>query len=111
MSDRQPGAELLTDLAAKTRALAEAHGLDSIRAQRLGDAVATRMADEWGGQQVYFPMDMLARNSERNAQIYRDFNGGNVADLAARHGLSIQAIYRILRAEREARRPAQHTLF
>jgi Mor family transcriptional regulator len=107
---RQIGAELLVDVAGKVTALAKEHGMDDDRAARLGTEAASRLAEDWGGQQVYIPMDLLARNKDRNAAIYREFTGDNVADLASKHGLSIQAIYRIIKAERAARSQKQHLL-
>lgn len=104
---RQIGAELLVDVADKVTTLAMEHGLDEDRAKRLGTHAAGKLADDWGGQLVYIPMDLLAKNKERNAAIFREFTGDNVADLAAKYGLSIQAVYRIIKAERARRSPKQ----
>lgn len=108
---RQVGAELLVDVAGKVTALAIEHGLDKELGQLLGAAVAGKLADDWGGQVIYIPMDLHAKNKERNAAIFREFTGDNVADLAAKYDLCVQAIYRIVKAERLLRRGNQHTLF
>ncbi len=108
---RQIGAELLVDVAGKISALAVKHGLPEERAQLFGAEAASKLADDWGGQLVYIPMDMAARNKERNAEIYSEFTGANVADLVTKYGLSLHTIYRIIKAERTVRAQKQHSLF
>ncbi|WP_142850949.1 Mor transcription activator family protein [Telmatospirillum sp. J64-1] len=70
-------------------------------AQRLAQRFADWLTDCWGGQQLYFPMD-LAR---RNARIYEEFTGGNHAELAEKYHMSVNTVYAILRDERARRQP------
>lgn len=99
-----PALELLTDLADKVAAAAsESLGADQKRAAMFGNEVANRMADDWGGQQVYIPRNAAGQRQGRNAQIFREFTGDNVPDLAKKYGLTIQAVYRIIKAERALR--------
>ena len=104
---RRIEAELLQDLAAKVAEQVMASmQADAKHAQDIGDAVATAVARDWGGQNVYIPMDHAARLAERNAQIFARYTGDNVSQLAAEYRLSEQAIYRIITAMR-ARRKAE----
>jgi Mor family transcriptional regulator len=101
---------LLQEIAAKVAARLESHGIPASTAQGIGDDVATHLADDWGGQSLYFPMDMGARLSTRNTEIYSAFTGDNISELAQRFGLSVQCIYRIIRSERDRRAPKQSSL-
>ncbi len=102
---RRIEAELLVDLAAKVAEQVMASmQVDAKRAQDIGDAVSSRVARDWGGQNVYIPMDHAAQRAERNAQIVERHTGDNVSQLAAEYRLSEQAIYRIIAAERDRRK-------
>lgn len=101
----------LADMAQKTMAR-QAQMLSSARpgetvdspeklAADLARAFADWLADAWGGQQLYIPMD-LAR---RNARIYEAFDGTNHAELADRFNMSANTVYSILRDERARRSP------
>lgn len=67
---------------------------------RLAERLVSAFIREWGGCSIYIPRaDHLARH-RRNRAIVRDFDhtlaGANA--LARQHGLSLQAIYRIVKA-------------
>lgn len=89
----------------RIRGLLERKELASIP-KDLGRVVADRLAEEWGGQSVYIPMD----NARRNARLYNEFTGDNVHDLAKKYRLSLSAVYRIVADERSKRRTPQLTL-
>ena len=40
-------------------------------ADQIGQAVANRMMQVWGGQNVYFPMGMVWKVSQRDREIFR----------------------------------------
>jgi len=91
--------ELLADLAAHiAAALVELAGLDQTSAEGVGREVADRMAAHWGGQNVYFPMGLSVKLSQRDQGIYDEFNGTNHSDLARKYGVSLQWIYKIIKA-------------
>lgn len=99
---RRIEAELLADLSAKVAEQVLAAALcDAKRAQAIGDAVASGIARDWGGQNVYIPMDLAAQRAQRNAQILERYTGDNVSQLVVEFRLSEQAIYRIIAAERD----------
>lgn len=57
---------------------------------------------QFGGELLYIPKGDACARYQRNAQILRQFNGRNHADLARRHGLSVTKIYEVLAAGRAA---------
>jgi len=67
------------------------------QATQVGREVADRMAAHWGGQQLYFPMGLSIRISERDRQLYKEFNGTNQSDLARKYECSLQWVYKIIR--------------
>lgn len=83
--------------------------------QRLGDllppAIAADLARElaedvrlkWGGGLIYIPQGARFERQQRDAAIWREFNGRNHADLARRHGLTLSCVYDILVRERARR--------
>jgi Mor family transcriptional regulator len=81
-------------------------GIDSARATAIGEAAAEQVRDLLGGQLVYVPKGRTLLARRRYEQIYAEFTGDNHADLARRHGLGIQQLYRviaIMRREHTAR--------
>jgi Mor family transcriptional regulator len=100
------------DIAAKLGTLATKRlGVPEQVAKSFGVTAAWMIADDWGGQNVYIPRDVSGILAGRNEQIYREFTGDNVSDLAKRYCTSVQHIYRIIRAERAKRAPRQGSLF
>lgn len=101
MSDafKSKGPELLVDLASHVtetiKGLCPKH---ADKAEEVGQAVADLMAMHWGGQNIYFPMGLSYRLSKRDLQIYDEFNGTNHADLARKHRVSLQWVYKIVKA-------------
>lgn len=110
---KSKGPELLVDLAEQCAlALKERAGLDKDKADQVGREIAERMASHWGGQNIYFPMGLSYKLSQRDRQIFNDFSGTNYSDLARKYGVSLQWIYKVVktvRAEEVARR--QSALF
>jgi Mor family transcriptional regulator len=108
---RQRAAALLIDLADRLADRARRDlKVSKAKADEFGADVADDIAEAWGGQNFYIPMDMIGRVRTRDAQIYDEFIGDNQDELASKYGLSTQHIYRILRRERERRRVKQHAL-
>ncbi|HHJ80127.1 MAG TPA: DNA-binding protein [Candidatus Tenderia electrophaga] len=100
---RSKGPELLVDLIDKTAAvLVEKAGLDPDTAHLCAEAVAHRMRQSWGGQQVYFPKGHAVDISERDMQLFREFDGRNQRDLAKKYGMSLQWVYQRIKAVQAA---------
>lgn len=99
---RSKGPELLHDLAQHvSAALQELIEADKERADHVGQEIANRMAGHWGGQLIYFPIGTAIKLSVRDLAIWNDFNGKNHSDLARKYGVSLQWIYKILKAMRQ----------
>lgn len=89
--------ELLTDVADRTMVILKRYGLDSSRAQDAADSIVDDLADNWGGQYITVPKDMKYRHAKRCQAIADAFDGGNHSELATQYGLSVNAIYKILK--------------
>jgi Mor family transcriptional regulator len=72
----------------------------------LGERVARRMAREWGGQNLYLPID----RARRARMIYEEFTGDNYSQIALRWRLAEPSIRRIVNRERKRRDFRQATL-
>lgn len=96
---RSKGPELLVDLAQHVAVtLVELGKIDQQKAEQFGREIADRMAAHWGGQNVYFPMGLSYKLSQRDHEIYDEFNGTNHSELARKYGVSLQWIYKIVKA-------------
>lgn len=69
--------------------------------EKLADATAqkvvTAIAGAWGGQLIYIPSGHALKVAAQRQRIVKEFNGRNVAELAVRHGIAMQSVYRILK--------------
>lgn len=72
----------------------------------LAHRVTTRIALEFGGEQIYLPKD----KARRDARIFDEYTGDNVLELRARYKLSESTLYQVIRAERSRRRLRQGVL-
>lgn len=68
-------------------------------ARELAEAVRL----EWGGGMIYIPQGARFERQQRDATIWREFNGRNHAELARRHGLTLSCVYDILARSRSHR--------
>lgn len=108
---RQLGTELLQDLAAKLeRTAQEQLGVPAEKARLFATEAVGLIADDWGGQLIYVPMNAVGRRTQRNLNIWKEFRGDNHAELATRHGLCIQRIYEIIKAMQRLHAPKQGSL-
>ncbi|KWZ43775.1 DNA-binding protein [Burkholderia savannae] len=98
---KSKGPELLVDLAQHVaHTLTELANIDAVQAEQLGREIADRMAMHWGGQNIYFPMGASYRLSQRDRQIFDEFRGDNHGELARKYGVSLQWVYKIIKAVR-----------
>lgn len=108
---KEVGAELLLDLRDHVADVLSKSGLSDSAAKSIAQDAAVRVADSWGGQAVYIPMDTAMKMCTRNSEIWEAYTGDNIYHLVKRFGLSRQTIYRIIRDERARRAPKQASLF
>ena len=81
-------AELLDGVAARVADMARS-GLPAVseeEACEFGRRVADMLAEDWGGSSVYIPKNLAARFRKRDATLYREFTGNNIAELAQKYG-------------------------
>ena len=87
--------QLLTDLID----VSSAHLADHVPAEAamlIAESLADRLADYWGGQLINFPKDYRWRLSQREAKIFREFNGFNYDELASKYGMCERSVRKLL---------------
>lgn len=90
--------ELVADLEDQTAAcLMGELKLERSKAAAVAKKVARHITQNWGGQIIYIPKNLLGQISERDIQIYREFNGKNHAQLSRKYNLTVQQVYRIVK--------------
>ena len=92
------------DFPESLREFAQSHFVTLLRRGCAPEEAATLAADlargigrDLGGTQPYISSGSKDAKRARNAEIARDFNGCNGADLARKYNLSERAIYTVLR--------------
>lgn len=91
-------AELIADMEAQMAAcLVSVANIDKQAAQQTAKQVSAHLSRHWGGQLLYFPKNHFGKLSERDAEIWRKFDGRNHAALAMEYDLTMQQIYKIVR--------------
>jgi putative bacteriophage transcriptional regulator len=105
--------ELVTDLEDQMAAcLLSELPIERKKALAMSKKVARHITDNWGGQLIYIPKNHLGQLSERDMQVYRDFDGCNHAALAKKYRLTVQQIYKIVKeVGRRERAKSQGDLF
>jgi len=93
--------ELLVNLMFQcSEILQKSLGVDPKLAEQIGWEISDRMSFVWGGQNIYIPKGVSYRASQRDREIYKEFNGKNQADLAMKYSISLQWLYKIIKAVR-----------
>ena len=99
--------ELITNLAEILADLLREKGHDQVAANEIAFQAAESVRREFGGQLLYIPKGTAFDTGERDAEIYRKFDGQNTKELAHEYDLSEQTVYRILARVRRAMREPQ----
>lgn len=77
-------------------------GVKNHDAHKIAGDVVDKLRKSIGGCQIYFPKLNQKDNSERNAEIFKEYKrGAFVNELAIKYNVSLQAIYIAIRKERE----------
>lgn len=84
------------------------NGLDKAEAESHALTAIDAITEATGGQMIYMPRMTNARLKERNLRVYEEFTGSNQGELARKHGVSVQHVYRIIQLQREQRRTTVH---
>ena len=113
------GPELLIDMVDQvTDVLSTTGRLAPEDAEALAVAITNKMANNWGGQFVYFPKGIwnggdltCFQLEERDIKIYEEYNGTNRAEVCLKYNISHRRLYQVISAVRQSRRnnrtPAQ----
>ncbi|MDI3547906.1 MAG: hypothetical protein PWR10_1558 [Halanaerobiales bacterium] len=68
-------------------------------AEQIGIEAALSLSEIYGGASVYFPKAERALQNIRNERIVKEFNGGNVTELARKYNLTETWIREILKSQ------------
>ncbi len=79
-------------------------GADEDTGKNFGEEVTRFLAQHWGGQTIYFPVDIASRLATRNERLFAEFTGDNQAELAKKYRLTTQHVYKIIKTERAKRK-------
>jgi len=96
--------EILADAARHLRTTFLDLGFPAEQAEFAAREAAEFLRTHWGGQQLYFAKGVSFAASQRDEQIWREFNGRNVDELARKHELSTRMVLYIVERMREVER-------
>lgn len=100
LDDRVKWPESLAFLAEHAEASIMRLGFEKMQAARLANAVLTQLAFAGGGRAFYLPTGDILKKALRDREIWHQFNGRNVDDLARHFRLTQMQIYAILKKQR-----------
>ena len=87
--------QFLTDLMDVVRKSLAEHVSDTA-ADMIASDMTNHLADYWGGQLINIPKDYHWKLSQRDAEIYAEFNGYNYAELAKKHDMHERSLRKLL---------------
>ena len=93
--------ELYEDLIDHTSRLLMSNGIPEDKAKELGNSLADFLVDHWGGQYITFSKDHLYRSRKRHLEIVGEFDGSNHHELARKHRVSVNTVYKILKSHHD----------
>ena len=69
-------------------------------ANRLGIEQVKWLFEEFGGTSVYFPTEKMIYKESRDREIFNEFNGFNIKELASKYNMSESYIRAIIRQKK-----------
>lgn len=88
----EPMAKIIQETLGVTNELAEATSVE----------ITTLLAHLWGGQVVYVPKGVCIQASKLHQKIFEDWTGRNHHEVATKHGVSVQHVYKVVKRMRLA---------
>lgn len=88
--------ELLSDLVALAEEVLQEYDIPETVATITANALADRLADHWGGQNISFPKDFAWKLARLELEIYDAFNGRNYDELALRYRMTERGIRKLI---------------
>ena len=78
-------------------------GITEQQAHKIATTQVIAIGNYYGGRSFYLPQNDKLKRYLRDVEIYNQFNGQNVNDLAKRYKVSHQTIYTAIASQRNAR--------
>lgn len=104
--------ELYADLMTLVQRQLAEYGVGENEASLIACALADRLADHWGGQNMTFPKEYRRKLTRLEAEIYQAHHGHNLAELAQRYNISERGLRKMIeRVTRRIRAGSQGGLF
>lgn len=88
--------ELYADLMALVTQQLVEYGVGDNEAALIASALADRMADHWGGQNITFPKEYRRKLTRLEAEIYQAHHGDNLSVLAQRYDISERGLRKLI---------------
>lgn len=99
MSERRN--ELLTDMMALAEQTLTEHGVGSNESVLIASALADRLADHWGGQNITFPKDFKWKLARLELEIYDFYRGANLGDTALKYDITERGLRKLIARARK----------
>lgn len=97
---------LIRELAEVLTTQLRSGGVEPTSAEAIAEACAEYVREHFGGQPLYWAKGETMRQRLKREAMWAEFNGRNHAELARKHGICLQQVYKrlaISRAEHRAR--------
>ena len=88
--------ELFEDIMEQVEQVLAAHDIKAFHAGLAAAAVADRLADHWGGQNLTFPKDYRRKLTKRELQIFDEWRGDNWGELARKYDIAERTVRRVI---------------
>ena len=99
MSERRN--ELLTDMMALAESLLREHDVPPTDAVVIASALADRLADHWGGQNITFPKDFRWKLANLELEIYNFYDGANLGETALKFDITERGLRKLIARARK----------
>jgi Mor family transcriptional regulator len=96
--------QMLADFVDVLRAAYQRAGIDPDQTDRLARQGVMALSDYLGGRYFYLAKGENLKQALRDDEIWREFDGQNIAELAQRYSVSERHVYRVLAEQRAMRR-------
>jgi len=93
--------EILQDLKRHILAESKKQSITDAVAEQVAHGATEQIRRDWGGLSVYIPKGIMYALSERDQQIYDDFNGNNHHEICRKYKISMQWLYKIIAAQKQ----------
>ena len=101
MNDITRGEFVLVALVELVGDVAREFGVDADRAAMMGDEVATRFSEQYGGGPCYLPKGKVFHTARLHPEIFEKWkNGVTLEQLRDEYGMSVSYLYRLIKRGR-----------